>query len=231
MKALIIQNHHAENLGAFETYLRKHKVDFSVHDAYKENALPSLDKYDALIVGGTPISIYDPAKPKWLKTEIAQLAEVVRTGKPYLGVCGGGQILANILDAEVKRNPVKEVGAYKVTLTDAGKASPFFRGFPQEFPVFQFHGDTFDIPRGATLLVEGRDCKNQAFSYGKAIALQFHLEVSSETAGKWADEYTDWLGGFGKSKEQIVDECARIERQIVGLAELLIENFIRVAKK
>ena len=105
-----------------------------------------------------------------------------------------------------------------------------FSRFPAEFPVFQFHGDTFDVPTGAVLLAESKYCKNQGFSYGKTLALQFHLEVSSKTAGKWAEEYKAWLGGFGKSKAQIVDECARTEGQMKALADLLMENFLGVAK-
>jgi GMP synthase (glutamine-hydrolysing) len=230
MKVLIVQNHHAEDLGAFETYLRNHNVDYIVHNAYKEETFPALADCDAIIVGGTHISVYDTKKPQWLKTEISRLAEAVERGKSYLGVCGGGQILANILGADVKRNLVKEVGSYKVNLTCAGQASPFFRRFPAKFPVFQFHGDTFDVPRSALLLAEGKDCKNQAFSHGKALAIQFHLEVSSETAGKWADEYEAWLGVFDKSKAQIADECARIEIQMKVLADLLLENFLLAAK-
>ena len=231
MKVLIVQNHHAEDLGAFEAYLRTHNVNYSVHNAYKNKAFPTLADCDAFIVGGTPISIYDPTIPQWLKEEIQCLAKAVVTGKPYLGVCGGGQILASILGAKVKQNQVKEVGGYKVNLTSDGQASPFFKGFPTEFPVFHFHGDTFDVPTGAALLAKGEDCKNQAFSHGKALALQFHLEVSSKTAGKWVDEYETWLRAFGKSKAQIVDECARTEEQMRDLAHLLIENFLYVAKQ
>jgi len=231
MKVLIVQNHQAEDLGAFEAYLRTHNVNYFIYNAYQNKKFPAFSDYDAFIIGGTPISIYDPTKPQWLKEEISYLAKAVVTGKPYLGVCGGGQILASILGAKVKQNPVKEVGGYKVNLTSDGQASPFFKGFPTEFPVFHFHGDTFDVPTGAALLAKGEDCKNQAFSHGKALALQFHLEVSSKTAGKWVDEYETWLRAFGKSKAQIVDECARTEEQMRDLAHLLIENFLYVAKQ
>jgi len=230
MKVLIVQNHRVEDLGAFEGYLRTQGVDYFIHDAYENDNFPSINDYDAFIIGGTPISVYDPKKPSWLKREIASLAKAIQVGKPYLGVCGGGQILAKILGAEVRRNPVKEVGTYRVTLTSAGQVSPFFRGFPDQFCVFQFHGDTFDLPCGAELLAEGKDCKNQAFSYGKTLAVQFHLEVSSKTAGKWVEEYETWLDEFGKSKAQIVEECAKVERQMRVLSDLLMENFLQAAK-
>jgi len=230
MKVLIIQNHQAENLGTFEAYLQARNINHFVHNAFTNKVFPDLADYDAVLVGGTPISIYAPTKPSWLNVEIARLADALKTNKPYLGICGGGQILASILGAEVKRNPVKEVGSYEVTLTNLGQTSPFFKGFPTEIPVFQFHGDTFDVPHCAELLVEGKECKNQAFGKGKALAVQFHLEVSSKTAGLWADEYKQWLGGFGKSKAQIVEECQSIEKQTRILSETLMDNFLRVAK-
>ena len=230
MKALLIQNHPAEDFGAFETYLRTHNMDYSICHAYQNTLFPTSADYDAVIVGGTPISIYDQAKPRWLKAEIAYLSEVVSMNKPYLGICGGGQLLASILGAEVKQNPAKEVGIYKISLTNTGQASLFFKGFPKEFSVFQFHGDTFDVPIGAELLAEGIDCKNQAFSRGKALAVQFHLEICSATAGKWTDEYAAWLGSFHKSKTQIERECESEEIHMRTLSDLLIKNFLQVAR-
>ena len=121
MNVLIVQNHPAEDLAAFEAHLRKHNLNYIIHNAYKNKTFPALNDCDAFIVGGTPISIYEPTKPQWLKQEISFLTEAVANGKPYLGVCGGGQILATILGAKVKQNPVKEVGGYP---TNQGENSP-----------------------------------------------------------------------------------------------------------
>jgi len=134
---------------------------------------PFTDPSDVFIVGGTPISIYDVEKHDFLTEENRYLQKILKIDKFFLGICGGGKPLAKLPGAQVKRNPAMEIGCYKVKLTPAGKQSRFFKDFPDEFPVFQWHGDTFDLPAVDKLLVLGRNCKNQVFAHKKSRALQF----------------------------------------------------------
>jgi GMP synthase-like glutamine amidotransferase len=226
VEALFIQNCVTEDIGLYGTCLQDCGISYYVHRAYVGKAFPSADRFDVFIVGGTPVSIYDASGHDFLRREIVYLREVVKSEKPYLGICAGAQLLAGLLGAEVRRNPVMEIGSYVVRLTAAGRRSEFFRGFPEVFPVFQWHGDTFDIPVGAELLVTGIDCKNQAFSSGNSLGLQFHLEVVPQAASKWADEYRDELERVGKTKEQIVKECRGNGEQMGDLAGKLIRNFL-----
>jgi hypothetical protein len=62
------------------------------------------------------------------------------------------------------------------------------------------------------------------------LGLLFHLEVDSQAASRWADEYKDELERFGKTKRQVVEECRIKEEQMKGLAGKLIENFFRRAR-
>jgi len=226
VEALVIQNCLTEDIGLYVTCLQDCGISYYVHRAYAGKAFPSADQFDAFIVGGTPVSIYDASGHDFLRREIVYLKEVVKRERPYLGICAGAQLLAKLVGAEVSRNSVMEIGSYVVRLAAAGKKSEFFRGFPEVFPVFQWHGDTFDIPVGAKLLVTGADCKNQAFSYGNSLGLQFHLEVTSQAASSWADEYRDELERVGKTKEQIVNECEVNGEQMRDLARKLIRNFL-----
>ena len=226
MEALVIQNCVIEDIGLYETCLQDCGINYHVHRAYVGKAFPSADRFDAFIVGGTPVSIYNASGHDFLRREIVYLKEVVKNEKPCLGICAGAQLLARLLGAEVRRNPLMEIGGYVVRLTAVGKKSEFFAGFSEAFPVFHWHGDTFDIPVGAKLLVRGADCKNQAFSRGNSLGLQFHLEVVSQAAGRWADEYRDELERVGKTKMQIVDECEANEQQMEDLAGKLIKNFL-----
>jgi GMP synthase (glutamine-hydrolysing) len=227
MKVLVVQNCLIEDVGLYEDYLQNYGHEYTVVHGYKVEVFPSLLDFDALIVGGTPVSVYDADKHPFLARELEYLSGAVRLNKPCLGICGGGQLLAKVLGAQVKRNPVMEIGGYRVKLTSAGKGSRFFEGFPSEFPVFQLHGDTFDIPKHGEFLVEGDLCKNQAFSFKKSLAVQFHLEVDSSTAGKWADEYKDDLLQVGKTRDQVVKECRRSEKEMKRLAILFLDNFFR----
>jgi GMP synthase-like glutamine amidotransferase len=231
MQALVVQNCATEDIGLYETCLREHGVNYHIHHAYVGKAFPSADQFDVFIVGGTPISVYDAHRHDFFRREMVYLREVVKNGNPYLGICGGAQLLAKLLGAEVRRNPVMEIGSYDVRLTAAGKKSAFFAGFPDMFSVFQWHGDTFDIPAEAKLLVRGPNCRNQAFSCRNSLGLQFHLEVAAKAAGRWADQYRDELKRFGKTKEQIVNECKVNEEQMRNLAGMLIKNFFSNADR
>jgi GMP synthase-like glutamine amidotransferase len=122
-----------------------------------------------------------------------------------------------------------EIGAYEVRLTEDGSVDPLLRGFPPRFPVFHWHGDTFGIPRGATLLVQGRDCRNQMFRKAKVVGVQFHLEVASPEAEIWANEYVDELAAFGKGKDEVVAECRERDQQMKVLAQRLLGNFLKIA--
>lgn len=226
MNLLVIQNCAAEGIGLYECLLTEQSTHHVRVHPYRGEPFPAVDDYDALIVGGTPISAYHVDEHPFLLEEWAYLAAALRLGKPCLGICFGGQLLARLLGAEVRRNPVMEIGGYEVTLTAAGRQDPLFRGFPESFPVFHWHGDTFDVPVGATLLVEGQDCRNQCFRYRNSVALQFHLEVTSSDAADWADEYPQELRLVGKTKEQVVRECRASEEEMRRLARLLLDNYM-----
>lgn len=230
METLVVQNCLTEDIGLYETCLKDRGISYRVHHAYLDEAFPPFDRFDAFIVGGTPISICDAHRHDFIRNEVAYLKKVVNKGKPYLGICAGGQLLAKLLGAEVRRNPVVEIGSYSAKLTTAGKRSGFFAGFPETFPVFQWHADTFTIPKGGKLLVEGIDCKNQAFSHGASLGMQFHLEVTSHDVNRWADQYKDELESIGKTKQEILNECRINEKQMSELAGKLIDNFFSRAR-
>jgi len=229
MQTLVIQNCRTEDIGLYEDWLQHNGIEYHVHHAYTDMKLPAFERFEAFIVAGTPIPIYEADTHDFLREEMAYLKAVVKKNRPYLGICGGAQLLAKLLGAEVRKNPAMEIGSYNIELTAAGKKHKFFAGFPDTFPVFQWHGDTFNIPKGGRLLATGTDCRNQAFSYGNSLGLLFHLEVTSKAAGKWADEYRSELKQVGKTKRQVVDECRIIEKQTKELAYKLISNFFSQA--
>lgn len=227
MKILVIQNCKTEGIGLYEEYLKEKGIDYYVFPAYSGKRFPHIKQFDAFIIAGTPISAYELHKYRFLRNEWRYLKEVIQLNKPCLGICFGGQLLAQLFGAQVRRNPQMEIGGYEVKLTPDGKKNRFFKGFPDRFPVFHWHGDTFDIPKGAKLLVQGFDCKNQAFSYKKALALQFHLEVTSKEAGIWAEKYRNELKRVGKTKEKVVRESQTREKKMKKLAFLLLDNFFQ----
>ncbi len=150
------------------------------------DAEPEVDKYDGLIVLGGPMCISQRENYPHLDTEIRAIRQAMERRMPILGICLGAQLIAAALGARVHRNPVKEIGWYAVTPTEAGREDPLFRFFNGTETIFQWHGDTFEIPHGAVHLATSEACPNQAFRFGdRTYGLQFHLEVDAALIERW----------------------------------------------
>src|SRR5262245_46836121 len=106
MRTLVLQNCATESIGRYERYLTDQQLPFDTLPAYAGAAFPPVEHYDAFIVGGTPIAAYEADRHPFLKEECRYLEGVLRSGKPCLGICCGGQLLAQLLGARVVRNPV-----------------------------------------------------------------------------------------------------------------------------
>ncbi len=226
-RVLIIQNDATENLGLYEEFIRE-RSDVDVLHAYSMDgeAFPGTEIYSAFIVGPTPISANDVSKHRFLTKEWEYLSRVVGSGKPVLGVCCGGQMLARLLGAEVVRSPRKEVGGYTVTLIDDGLADPLFKDFPREVPVFHWHSDMFKVPPGGKLLARGDPCPIQAYAWRNVRGVIFHLEINLVEAGRWASAYPEELKAVGKTRDQVLDECREREPEMRRLAGVLVNNFL-----
>ena len=225
---LIIQNDPTENLGLYEEFLHE-KAEVTLLKAYDMKLgeqFPPTKLFHAFIVGPTPISANDTQNHVFLRNELGYLQTIIESGKPVLGVCCGGQMLAKLQGAEVLRSPSKEIGCYTVALTNHGKRDPLFRGFPNEFPVFQWHQDMFTVPPNGRLLATGTPCPIQAYAKGNVRGLIFHLEINSRAAENWIDAYPNELIGTGRSREEVIRECRKRELEMRQLAERLVENLL-----
>ena len=150
-------------------------------------ALPGLDGIDAIVAMGGPMSVNDEAEHPWLVDEKRLIAEAVRAGIPFFGACLGVQLLASSLGARVTAGATPEVGVLPVFATEAAADDPVFSGLAWPRPTLQWHGDTFELPDGATLLATSPAYPHQAFRVGdRAYGVQFHLEVTDEMADEWA---------------------------------------------
>jgi len=228
IKILAIQNCDIEGFGEYEKYIIDQGLEYEVIHPYRDPNFPDPQDYDAFIIGGTPLSANDIDKHPFLQSEAKFLESAIRLNKGCLGICFGAEILAMILGAAVAVCHPKEIGGYSIRLTHAGKDDPLLRGFPDDFPVFQWHGDQFEIPSAGLLLAEGDDCRNQLFRLGNVVGVQFHLETTCREAGLWADAYAEELAEVDKTKEQLLEECRASEAERLKLARRFIENFLGI---
>jgi GMP synthase-like glutamine amidotransferase len=148
---------------------------------HKNESLPDTDSFDFLIIMGGPMGVYDELIHPWLIDEKLFVKEAISCNKIVLGICLGSQLIADVLDAKVYPNKHKEIGFFPISFSTEIKHNAVFEGMPKTQNVFHWHGDTFDLPHGATLIASSDACVNQAFTYKKkVVGLQFHLEVTED---------------------------------------------------
>lgn len=171
-----------EGLGTMETWFNEKGQNLTCTRLWAGDALPSPDSFDALIVMGGPMGIYDHDEYPWLIDEKEFLSQVVKRGIPTLGICLGAQLLADVLGAKVSANPTKEIGWFPVNRSD--DIPDFLKSvLPEKMTVFHWHGDTFAVPDNAVSLYSSKACAHQAFLFNDhVLGLQFHLETTRESA-------------------------------------------------
>ncbi|MFQ6018283.1 MAG: hypothetical protein ACE5KF_08805 [Kiloniellaceae bacterium] len=159
----------------------------------KGESLPAPEAdYDAVVVYGGAESANDGAAKPYIREELDWIERWLDGGKPFLGLCLGGQLLARVLGARVAPHPegLYEIGYFPVK--PAGAAGGFVDGLSH---VYHWHKEGFEVPRSAELLAEGTTFPNQAFRYGRnAYALQFHPEVPVPVMTRWLQEAAHMLG-------------------------------------
>jgi GMP synthase-like glutamine amidotransferase len=171
---------------------------------------------------GAPESANDDLQ--YLKDEMGLIREAEQKNIPTLGICLGSQLMAKAFGAKVYAGPKKEIGFYHDVKIDTTSKSKLFEGFSNPFTVFHWHGDTFDIPKNAIRLAYS-DMYNQAFQYGSAVAVQFHLEVNKKIVLSWLDNTKENLDlpylDPQKTRDQVDSEIAVVQQNM----KIFYKNF------
>jgi GMP synthase (glutamine-hydrolysing) len=185
--AVVICHVAFEDLGMLAPILREAGWAASYREASTDDlGDPSVAQADLLIVLGGPIGAYVADAYPFLTQETEVLERRLAQDRPTLGICLGSQLMAKALGSRVFPGPTKEIGWGQVELTAEGRASCLRPLVEDGAMVLHWHGDTFDLPAGATRLAFNTHYENQAFGFGKrALALQFHLEANPHALERW----------------------------------------------
>lgn len=208
MRKLLVCQHVAhELLGTLDPMVRAQgfRVRY-VNFGRNPDEQPKLDGYAGLILLGGPMNVGQSATHPHILTEKALVRRALELKIPVLGICLGAQIIAAELGASVGPAPQKEIGWSDISLTEQGRRDALFQNFRASERIFQWHGDTFELPVGATLLAQGEACTNQAFRYGDLVyGFQFHLEVDQAMIERWL-RLPDLLGEIAALNNDLCPE-------------------------
>jgi GMP synthase-like glutamine amidotransferase len=178
MRLHYLQHVPFENPGSIITWAIENNHTLTKTAVYLDEKFPNQEDFDWLIIMGGPMNIYEEEKYPWLRTEKLFIKDSIKDNKIVIGLCLGGQLIADVMGGKVSKNLYHEIGWYCVDFSDKARLSPLFSFFPKEVMVFEWHEDTFSIlPEGAESIAENQICLNQAFVYKKRVfGFQFHLE-------------------------------------------------------
>lgn len=227
-RLLVVQVCDEDGPGRLGGWLSEAGLDLHVVRVDDGEPVPDLDGYGGVLVLGGHQAAYDPPE---LAPELVPVRDLLRAAVrrqvPTIGVCLGGQLLAQALGGTVRRAvDGPELGGHLVAKKDAAAADPLFATVPFTPDVIQWHYDEIVLlPAGAVLLASSPRYTNQAFRVGAcAWGLQFHIETTPDMVRAWA------AGDEGKAAEWGLDVDTALERAIAAHNDVA-ETWTPVARR
>lgn len=182
MKIHYLQHVPFEDLGMMAPLLMGGGHELTNTQFFKSYKIPSMNDFDCLIVMGGPMGVNDESSCSWLCEEKKIIEQAIKHKKNILGICLGAQLIAQVMGADVHKNEYREIGWFDIETRKAVNDTVLAGVFPQQARVFHWHGDTFDIPKGAVHIASSEACQNQGFVFDNHIVgFQFHLESTPQT--------------------------------------------------
>lgn len=181
----VIKHVEEEGPGLFESYLPENTITLLA----PKKEFPEPDHNDTVLIMGGPMGVYEKEQYSFINKELDFIKRCFDKNVKILGICLGAQMIAEALGGKVFKGPVKEVGWYKITHTEHAKKDKIFSVFPEKLEVFQWHQDTFELPKNAIRLAKNENYINQAFKIQDNVyGLQYHIEVTNEVLNEWFQE-------------------------------------------
>lgn len=202
IKPVAIFRHSAtEGPGYFATYLESKGIPWQLIKIDQGDPVPwDPTRFSGMALMGGPMSVNDALE--WIPGLLELIKAAVSVDVPVLGHCLGGQLMAKALGGRVRANPVKEIGWGRVAVAENDEAKRWF-GELREFESFHWHGETFSVPPGAQNIASSEYCANQAFSMGKHLAMQCHVEMTPQLIRSWCGEWHKELASLSERTESV----------------------------
>ena len=226
MRCIALQQVCFEDIGVFAPVL----ADFGFSTEYRQAGAAPIAKSewlsaDLVVVLGGPIGVYEEDKYPWLLDEIEGLRSRLARHEPTIGICLGAQLMAAALGSRVYPGTGKEIGWKRVDLADAERRSSL--SHLRDIEMLHWHGDTFDLPPGSTLLASTEHTRHQAFSLGDfGLAIQFHPEVDGRQIERWLIGHTCELAHARISVQELRQQTERLARQSAKAGRAMLADWL-----
>lgn len=219
-----------EGPGYFATWLAQQGHTANLIAIDQGDAIPAhVNSYDGFAFMGGPMSVNDDLP--WIPPVLDLIRSADGAGKPCIGHCLGGQLIAKALGAAVQPNATREIGWGTVFIEANSVAREWLGDAPRELAAFQWHGETFALPPGAVRILTGDYCTNQAYVVRRHLGMQCHVEMTPEMVRTWcADGAAEIADHPGPAVQSVATIEARISEQLPALRSLADRLYTRWAE-
>jgi len=238
MRFLVFQHIDIEHPGILRDFMAADGIAWDAVELDAGEAVPDFDGYDALMVMGGPMDVWQEDEHPWLRREKVAIREAVsERGIPFFGLCLGHQLLGEALGGTVGPMETPEVGILEVALTEEGRSDPLFDGIAPTSKALQWHGAAVtETPPGAAVLAASPLCPIQAIRVGRtAYGIQYHVELTPAMVGEWGcvpayEASLEKVMGPG-ALDRLNQEAAHHMAAFNADAMRLYENFVAIVKQ
>ncbi|MDW3626599.1 MAG: type 1 glutamine amidotransferase [Nitrososphaeraceae archaeon] len=219
---LVIQNIGCEHLGNLAKLFELDGFNVTILNSQNDLIPTDLISYSGIIILGGPMSVYD--NYAYLKNEQKLIKKAVDMNIPTLGICLGSQLIAEAMGGKVYPGNLKEIGWHDIEITENGSRDIFNGIATLKNTVFQWHGDTFELPESAIILAKS-DTYVQAFRIKTAIGIQFHIEVDESMIDEWIRVYSKEVSDLNLDQSNITSHQKMQILNLLILCKLIYNNF------
>jgi GMP synthase-like glutamine amidotransferase len=185
--ALVLQHGPLGPPALLGEWLQERAIPYVVHHVHEDLSLPAPDEYRFVASLGSAKSPSAQDDPE-VAAELALLRRAVDRDVPVLGLCFGGQALAQVLGGRVEPSPIEELGWHRVETAEPETVAAG--------PWLQWHYERFTLPPRADELARSA-VGPQAFRHGVHVGTQFHPESTMDVVAGWARHDAERLAARG----------------------------------